>query len=248
MTIIIYIVKKIANINGLKITLSDDLYKVIGIDHKTNLDLEHLTTSQINTTTILTQNVDNISDLLSIDSDQIGYINCNTINLNSNIKNELNINNDYLIINWQNKISNILRLEYANINIDTLQILSRKIKNTQENSQNVDLFNNKSFTIDFNNENVLIILFNKFLSSGSKDVQFTTVHHPEIPIIRVSDIDTTGIQNVIKNDFSIGNSGMNYRKEDPNFSLINTNTNDNLNTDLDFKYLDSSNNLKNILN
>ena len=249
-----YSIKKITDVelsgSLFKITLSDDLYKVIGINYKSNLDTTQIGTSIVNIIngSELTQNIDNISNLLNIGSDQLGYVNCNVINLSSTIKNELNINNNYLVVNWQNRNNNILRLEYANINLTTLQIISKNVKNTQDLNQNVNLHNNRSINVNYNNENLLIILFNKFSDSSSENnlIQFTTIHHPEIPIIRVSDIDTSGTQNIITNDFSIGYSGINYRKEDPNFSLINTNSDNNLDTDLDFKYLDTSNNLLNI--
>ena len=67
------------------------------------------------------------------------------------------------------------------LNINTLNIVSRKNKNTLEGNQIVNLFNNKTFSITYNNENIVIVFFNKFIDSQNTTniTQFIPIHHPE---------------------------------------------------------------------
>ena len=225
--------------------MKEDLHKVVGIYFKSNLDIS-TSLSIINLNNIIKTDINDISNNLTIEDDDLYNINCNLINLNDNISNELNISDDYLVINWINKNTNINRVEYANLNLNTLNVISRKNKNTLENNENINLYNTKSFELNYNNEKLIVIFFNIFDSPISNITQFIPIHHPEIPIIRVSDIDTNDTQSIINNDFSISVGGINYRKSDPDFTLINTNTNNIINTNINFKYLDSNNNLLNL--
>lgn len=234
--------------NNYVLEFSNDNFNLLGMNIASNLDVNYLTDQVVVDSSTLQETKLKISDTLRTIENSDSWnknVNISPLVLNNSLITELNINDNYILVNWINSDLTNNYLEYAFIKIDSFELAFTKLKYT-----NYNLFNNYVINTDYQNENLVIIIFNKFSDVTSEDniIQYAVIHHPDIPILRVTDFNQNLENNTINNDYFISNNGISYRHDDPNFSFINLNSTsqDNLKNEIEFKYNDENNNLLNI--
>ena len=219
------------SINGnirYKITLSNDIKNLYGIIINTTINDTESEAISGNARISTTSNIEYLSsvnnDLLNLKPTDKFSLSSNLLEVEQATKNILNIERDYYVISWIDKINENFVFRYSLFDKSTnLKEEERQITLSGSNSQ-FDFHRFVSKSLTYNNNNINVYLFTH---SQNETLKFTYLRNPEIPILRVSKGD---------NNFSISNKNITYSSDNPKFNLLANSSNDDKNMELNFKY------------